>query len=269
MKSPLLIEDPDDWAAYCQGLATRGRSTGFVPTMGALHYGHATLIQRAAAENDAALLSIFVNPTQFNDSSDLEKYPRTLEKDLELARSLGVEAVFLPNRETMYPDDYRYRVDETELSKILCGAGRPGHFTGVLTVVLKLLLLTAANRAYFGEKDYQQYLLVDGMAKAFFLRTKIVPCQLVREQGGLALSSRNERLSPSGRKQAAMLYNIISTESGSEAASAKLRAAGFDVEYVTDIEDLSGGPRRFAAVFLEGVRLIDNVPVPEAARGLS
>ncbi len=135
-------------------------SVGFVPTMGALHAGHADLMKRARQENGQVLLSIFVNATQFNDPSDLQKYPKTWEADLALAKSVGVDAVFYPQFEDMYPDDYRYKVSENEYSLLLDGAHRPGHFDGVLTVVLKLFMLALPTRAYFGEKDFQQMTLI-------------------------------------------------------------------------------------------------------------
>ncbi|MGA0840714.1 MAG: pantoate--beta-alanine ligase, partial [Pseudomonadales bacterium] len=152
------FEHLDHWRATRAGLeATR---VGFVPTMGALHAGHASLLSRSVAECDYTVLSIYVNPTQFNDPSDLDRYPRTLSEDLALAESLGVDAVLLPDYASLYPDGYRYRLDETGFSRTLCGAHRPGHFVGVLTVVMKLLNLVRPWRAYFGEKDYQQYVLI-------------------------------------------------------------------------------------------------------------
>ena len=146
-------------------------ATGFVPTMGALHEAHLALVRRAKAENARAWVSIFVNPAQFNDPGDLERYPRTVERDLELLRSAGCDLVFLPRADEIYRDGYRYRVTENELSLKLEGASRPGHFDGVLTVVLKLLLLARPERAYFGEKDFQQLELVEGLVHAFFLDT--------------------------------------------------------------------------------------------------
>src|SRR5687768_16637559 len=160
--------------------------TGFVPTLGALHEGHLTLVRRARAENARAWVSIFVNPAQFNDPGDLERYPRTVEQDLALLEGAGCDLVFVPRADEIYRDGYRYRVTENELSLALEGASRPGHFDGVLTVVLKLLLLTRPERAYFGEKDFQQLQLVEGLVHAFFLDTRIVRCPSVRETDGLA-----------------------------------------------------------------------------------
>ena len=176
-------------------------ATGFVPTMGALHEAHLALVRRAKAENARAWVSIFVNPAQFNDPGDLERYPRTVERDLELLRSAGCDLVFLPRADEIYRDGYRYRVTENELSLKLEGASRPGHFDGVLTVVLKLLLLARPERAYFGEKDFQQLELVEGLVHAFFLDTQIVRCPTLREPDGLAMSSRNRLLTAAERER--------------------------------------------------------------------
>jgi pantoate--beta-alanine ligase len=233
-------------------------STGFVPTMGALHEGHLSLLRRARAGNAHLWASIFVNPAQFNESADLQSYPRPLEEDLGLLRGVGCDLVFLPRASDIYPDGYRYRVVESELSRQYCGAARPGHFDGVLTVVLKLLMLVRPERAYFGEKDFQQLRLVEGMTKAFFLDTEIVPCPLVRDCDGLAMSSRNRLLTNVERAKAARFHRLLarSVERSRPAgdAAAELTQDGFEVEYVADLDG-----RRLAAVRLGKVRLIDNV----------
>jgi pantoate--beta-alanine ligase len=237
-----------------------GATLGFVPTMGALHAGHASLLERARAENAFVVLSIFVNPTQFNQASDLENYPRSLESDLATAREAGVDAVLLPkNPGELYPDGYRYRVSENEFSKELCGAHRPGHFDGALTVVLKLFGLARATRAYFGEKDYQQLSLIREMAGAFFLDTEVVGCPTVRESDGLAMSSRNARLRESDRKIASKLHTAMSEIADLAAARRAVEAEGFRIDYLEDRALPSGETRRFAAAFLGDVRLIDNV----------
>jgi len=251
-----LFETPDAWLRERRTQRHAGRTLGFVPTMGALHEGHASLVRRSRAENDLTLVSIFVNPTQFDDPADLGRYPRVLEADLELLRAEGADFVFLPREADLYPDGYRYRVSEREWSTVLEGAHRPGHFDGVLTVVLKLLQIAGAERAYFGEKDWQQLGLVRGMADAFFLDTTIVPCATVREADGLALSSRNRRLSPADRARAPRFHATLSSAPTAEAAARDLAASGFIVDYV---EDRDG--RRLGAVRLGGVRLIDNVPL--------
>lgn len=227
---------------------------GFVPTMGALHGGHAALLRRSRLECDVSVLSILVNPTQFNDPQDLANYPRSTEGDLEAASRERVDFVFLPDAEAMYRDGYRYRLTEAAYSRELCGADRPGHFDGVLSVVMKLFQLVKPDRAYFGEKDYQQLELVRGMAAAFFLDTEIVAVPTVREADGLAMSSRNARLSPAERARAPAFAEILRSSAGAAEARQRLKAAGFEVDYV---EDRSG--RRFGAVKLGDVRLIDNL----------
>lgn len=249
-----IVHTVTEWQELRGSEVFHGKTVGFVPTMGALHAGHASLLERARAENDLVVLSIFVNPTQFNDPRDLDKYPRTWEADLALARRAGVDAVFAPTREMMYPDAYHYRVTEDRLSTLMEGAHRPGHFDGVLTVVLKLLLLARADRAYFGEKDLQQLLLVKGMVEAFFLPTTIVPCPTVRAEDGLALSSRNARLTPEGRARAPEFARVLRDEPDPAAAKRRLEAAGFGVDYVQEHEHW-----RLGAVRLDGIRLIDNV----------
>lgn len=235
----------------------RAVTLGFVPTMGALHDGHLSLVERSRAENDRTLVSVFVNPMQFDDLMDFDAYPRALQRDLALLDAAGVDFVLLPQAGEMYADGFRYRVFETELSTILEGAHRPGHFAGMLTVVLKLLNIAAAERAYFGEKDWQQLSLVRGMADAFFLPTAIVACPTVRESTGLALSSRNTRLSAPDRERAATLHRVLTAAATTDDAIDQLAAAGFSVDYVDDHDG-----RRLAAVKLRGVRLIDNVPLP-------
>src|SRR5438045_1822030 len=160
--------------------ALSGRSIGFVPTMGALHRGHASLVERCRAENEIVVVSIFVNPSQFNDPNDLSRYPRTLDTDLQLLDSLGADEVITPAAADLYPGGYRFRVEPDAADLVLEGAHRPGFFQGVLTIVLKLLNLVRPDRAYFGEKDYQQLNLVTAMVHDFFLPTEIVPCPTVR-----------------------------------------------------------------------------------------
>jgi pantoate--beta-alanine ligase len=252
------FEQPCAWRQERRAQIRAGVTLGFVPTMGALHEGHLSLVRRSRSENDRTLVSIFVNPTQFDDPTDLEKYPRTLEGDLEMLRGEGADFVFLPSPADLYRDDYRFRVTETARSKVLEGAHRPGHFDGVLTVVLKLLQIASAERAYFGEKDWQQLTLVRGMADAFFLSTEIVGCPTVRERDGLALSSRNRLLGPAERRKAPEFHRILSSAPTADAASRSLRAAGFAVDYVED-----QATRRLSAVRLGGVRLIDNVPLED------
>ncbi|MCZ6708803.1 MAG: pantoate--beta-alanine ligase [Gammaproteobacteria bacterium] len=233
---------------------------GFVPTLGALHEGHASLLRRSVDESEQTILSIYLNPTQFNNSTDLANYPSTLREDLCWANELGVDIVLTPTYEQLYPDNFRYQVNESEFSRELCGADREGHFTGVLTVVMKLLNLVRPKRAYFGEKDYQQFLLVRDMCEAFFIDVDIVACKTVREPDGLALSSRNALLDSPGRERAAMMNRVIGKSCSDTAAAAALERAGFAVDYVSTLNG-----RRFAAATLRcqerKVRLIDNVPL--------
>jgi pantoate--beta-alanine ligase len=241
------------WREARRGLDFTDCSIGFVPTMGALHAGHRAILERAWAENDRVVLSIFVNPTQFNDPADLQKYPRTLEADLALASEFTTD-VIVPTPQELYPDDYRYRVTEQELSREMEGAQRPGHFDGVLTVVLKLLNLVQAHRVYLGEKDWQQLQLIRGMTKALYLSTEVIACPTIRGADGLALSSRNARLSADGRMRAVDFPKILRAAPDAASAALKLRFAGFDVDYVEDRDGV-----RLGAVRIENVRLIDNV----------
>ncbi|NCN95112.1 MAG: pantoate--beta-alanine ligase [Bdellovibrionales bacterium] len=230
------------------------KSLGFVPTMGALHEGHLSLIRKAKSENDQVMVSLFVNPTQFNDPKDFENYPKTLNEDLELLISENVDAVFLPTTEDLYPHGQGMKVTETEFSKDLCGEFRPGHFDGVLTVVMKLFQIVKPSAAYFGEKDYQQLLLIERMVKEFFIDLEIVRVPTLRETNGLAMSSRNRRLSSDEQIKASLLYKAMKEFEDPKEVQATLEKEGFRVEYVREIKG-----RRFVAAWLGDVRLIDNV----------
>jgi pantoate--beta-alanine ligase len=230
------------------------KSIGFVPTMGNLHQGHESLLTRSKKENDMTVVSIFVNPTQFDNQDDLKNYPRTLAQDLAMIKKLKIDYVLLPNYKALYPDLYRYKVVETQFSKILEGQHREGHFDGVLTVVLKLLLLVNATRAYFGEKDFQQLQLVTDMVKAFFLNTKIIPCRTIRDAKDLALSSRNGRLTADQYQKALDFPKLLKSKAQTSEIYQQLTHLGFVVDYV---EEICG--RRLAAVRIGNVRLIDNI----------
>jgi len=234
----------------------------FVPTMGALHLGHQSLMDTAIRQRNSLIVSIYVNPTQFNSPDDLAKYPVTLEADLEMCKAAGAAAVFLPQYEDLYPDHYRYQVVESDDSKILCGQFRPGHFNGVLTVVLRLFQLVRPERAYFGEKDFQQLHLIRGMAEAFFFKIEVLGVPTLREADGLAMSSRNVRLSAEERRKAPLLHQAlqatVSQKISLEAARQQLAAEGFKVEYFEDHWN-----RRLVAAQLGQVRLIDNIPLKE------
>ena len=237
-------------------------STGFVPTMGALHSGHFSLIERSLSECGYTFVSIYLNPTQFDNVNDLKDYPDTLKDDLYELRERKVNVVFMPSYTDLYPDDFSFLIEETLFSSQLCGAIRPGHYRGVLTVVMKLLNLLKPDKAYFGEKDHQQLSLIKGMVEAFFIETEIIACPTIRETDGLAMSSRNQKLSWDGRKLASKFYQILSSEDDDVFVAHELRSVGFMVQYVSTIDG-----RRYGAVVVgEGarsVRLIDNVKVGE------
>jgi pantoate--beta-alanine ligase len=253
-----LFADVAGWSEFRDGLAggSAGPSIGFVPTMGALHAGHVSLVESSQRDNDITVVSIFVNPTQFDQAADLERYPRTIEADLSVLRACKADAVFMPTAQSLYPDNYTFRVSETEFSRTLDGAHRPGHFDGVLTVVMKLLNIIRPTRAYFGEKDFQQLQLVRGMVEAFFLPLGIVTCPTVRETDGLAMSSRNTCLDAQQRALAPSLFRALKSAGSAAQAREQLQQLGFDIDYV---EDLDG--RRLGAVRLGEVRLIDNVAI--------
>lgn len=256
-------------------------AVGFVPTMGALHEGHLALMRSARAKNQSLVISIFVNPTQFGPKEDLVHYPRDLEGDLEKAASAAVDAVFVPSVEEMYPAGAQGAVMPGPLAEGLCGPFRPGHFAGVVTVVAKLFNIVQPNRAYFGEKDFQQLRVIEQMVVDLDFPVEIVRCPTVREVDGLAMSSRNRYLSPEDRQKAAAIYRVISgaaaaTQSGERDARAMARTARlalapiFDrIDYVSvvdpvtlqEIERIEGEARIAIAAWLGTTRLIDNGPL--------
>lgn len=256
-----------------------GRSIGFVPTMGALHAGHARLIETSARACNVTVVSIFVNPTQFNDKSDFDRYPRTFEADVSLSESAGAAIIFAPSNKEMYPEPLDTHVDVDRLTQHLCGAFRPGHFRGVATVVLKLLNIVQPNRAYFGEKDAQQLAVIRRLVSDLNVPVEIVPVPTVREADGLAMSSRNRRLSTGERGVAPLLFKALSgakkalLEGENDAQNAKkvafsvLENALIRVEYleIVDPRDLQPvqkieGPVLIAiAAWLGDTRLIDNL----------
>ncbi len=229
-------------------------SIGFVPTMGAFHQGHISLIERAKEENQIVVVSIFVNPTQFDNKDDLNNYPSSLEDDISFLNKMNVDYLFTPSYADLYPDNYIYKVEETSFSKELCGRSRDGHFTGVLTVVMKLINIIQPGKAYFGEKDRQQLLLVQGMVDAFFMDVKIISSPTVREKDGLALSSRNRLLKEDERQIAALFPKLLNSEKSDTEIAEELNRNGLKTDYI----ETHGGVR-YGAVFLGNVRLIDNV----------
>lgn len=249
-----IIKSINEWQTLRAQTIFDHKKIGFIPTMGNLHAGHKSLLTRSVQENEITVLSIFVNPTQFDNKNDLEKYPKTLDEDKLLAEQCGVPYLFLPDEEQLYPDFYHYQIHETKLSHELCGRHRPGHFNGVLTVVLKLLNLVKPNVAYFGEKDFQQLQLIKKMIEALFLDIEIIACPTVRDENGLALSSRNSRLSSAQYQLALNFPKLLKSASGCKQIIRDLISMGFFVDY---IEEHQG--RRFGAVRIGEVRLIDNV----------
>lgn len=230
---------------------------GFVPTMGSLHAGHKSLIAKSKQICDVTLVSLYVNPTQFDKAADLAGYPHDLQADIEILETAGVDALYLPDFEQIYADDYHFQITENSFSKLFCGAHRSGHFEGVLTVIMKLFNLCQPNFAFFGEKDYQQLQLIKDMIDAFFLPVKVVACPIVRDADGLALSSRNQKLSAAQLNLAPMLYQTLIDDDDIDAKKGRLQALGFKVDYLSVYKD-----RLLAAVYLDEIRLIDNVPYP-------
>ena len=251
-----IIRSIKDWKNIRVNNSMRNKTIGFVPTMGALHKGHIELVKKSLKQNDITVVSIFVNPTQFNNKEDLQSYPVTIKSDIKILTEMNVNYLFLPKYKDLYPDDFKYKIIETDFSKMLCGRFRPGHFDGVLTVVMKLFNIIKPDRAYFGEKDYQQLELIRGMVRSFFMDIKIVSVPTVRDKDGLALSSRNLRLSAIQRQLAPRFPEILKSDLPIKHIKSKLAREGFKVEYVEQI-----GNRRFAAVYLGKVRLIDNVKI--------
>ena len=264
---------------YLESIRVSGKSIGFVPTMGALHQGHLDLISRSCKENDITGCSIFVNPIQFNNQGDLTGYPRTLDEDLRLLEEAGCDLVFVPSVEEMYPEPVVKKYDFGELEKVMEGAHRPGHFNGVAIVVKKLFYIFQPDKAYFGEKDFQQLRIIQSLVKMENIPVEIIPCPTVREADGLAMSSRNRRLSAEERVIAPEIYQVLlrarelaKTAPVSElkkTSVSRLESKGFRVDYfeISDIETLqpvagweeSGGLVACVAAFLGSVRLIDNI----------
>lgn len=249
-----IVTKVNDWQTIRKSL--HDKKIGFVPTMGNLHAGHLSLCQRSKAENDFTVASIFINPTQFNQQNDFNTYPRTLEQDMEQLTAHQVDYLFYPDAKEIYADEYEIQISETNISQSLEGEYRPGHFNGMLTVVMKLLNLIQPTKAYLGEKDYQQLLLVKKMVAALFVPTEIVGCETIRAEDGLALSSRNSRLNAEQRKRAAHFPRLLHSDLPPEQIIAELNNLGFKVDYVVD-----KWHRRLGAIYLDDVRLIDNIPL--------
>ena len=207
-----VINKTSDLQAIIEQFKNDGKSIGLVPTMGALHKGHLSLVKNSISNNDITVVSIFVNPTQFNNPNDLASYPRTVDKDLELLQTIGCDIVFAPEADDIYSKsetDSRFEFDFEGLDKVMEGKFRPGHFNGVVQIVSKLFDLVRPNRAYFGEKDFQQLAIIRLMTRRYNLPIEIVPCPIVRENSGLALSSRNSLLKDNEKQVASHIYAVL------------------------------------------------------------
>lgn len=207
----LVVDTIAQLRSYLAVSRSKGKSIGLVPTMGALHEGHASLVERSIKENEVTIVSVFVNPTQFNDKGDLERYPRTLETDCQLLEKLGADCVFAPTVEEVYPEPDTRQFDFTPLDKVMEGIYRPGHFNGVAQIVSKLFIYVEPDRAYFGEKDFQQLAIIREMVRQMNFDLEIVGCPIVREQDGLALSSRNALLTLEQRHTALAISKSLFT----------------------------------------------------------
>ena len=242
-----------------QTILVKARSTRkihFIPTMGALHKGHVSLIQKAKQNNGFIIVSLFINPTQFNEPRDYHSYPKTLTADKNLLKKLDIDCLFIPTERTIYPNNNDFSIQvHCNIGTILEGAARPGHFAGVLTVVMKFLLLIQPTYAYFGEKDYQQAILVEKMIKSFFLKTIIVKCPIIRETSGLPFSSRNSNLTVAEKSILKDIYQILRNDSFNclDLLVNKIKEKGASVEYLKEING-----RIFLAMQLGKTRLIDN-----------
>ncbi|SDH06658.1 pantothenate synthetase [Alteribacillus persepolensis] len=285
-----VIHTVSELQRYMADIQKQQKAIGFVPTMGALHSGHLSLMKRARQENDVLVLSIFVNPLQFGPNEDYEDYPRTLDKDKDIARTAGVDIIFSPGVRDIYPRPMRNEINVISGTDVLCGKSRPGHFNGVATVVLKLFQLVQPDRAYFGQKDAQQVAVIKNMVDDFHLSVDIRTCETARENDGLAVSSRNVYLSERERSRAVHLYKglqhtlrwitgqafITPAEAEQKLQHYLQEHIGAQMDYVQvlsfpelkPLHQLEGSVIVACAVFFEKARLIDNVLVHvEKGRG--
>lgn len=275
-----LVETISELKAIIRSNKSEGKTIGLVPTMGYLHEGHLSLVKRSVQDNDFTVMSIFVNPTQFGPNEDFEKYPRDMERDLRLAESVGADVVFAPCVTEMYPDGYKTYVEVEDITKVLCGLSRPGHFKGVTTVVNKLFNIVEPDKAYFGQKDAQQVIVIKKMVRDLNMDLEIVTCPIIRESDGLAMSSRNVYLSKEERAAAVILSKSLfeaeelikkgekSTRKVIEYIRNRIMSEKFaDIDYVevvsTDglgkLEEISGSVLIALAVRFGKTRLIDNI----------
>jgi pantoate--beta-alanine ligase len=278
-----LIRVPRIMQDTCKKHLQKGRTIGFVPTMGALHEGHLSLIKRSVTENDVTAVSIFVNPVQFGPAEDLDKYPRDIEGDIKKIRDMEVDVLFLPDDKAMYPPGFCTFVEAEKISGKLCGGFRPGHFKGVATVVTKLLNIVRPTRAYFGQKDFQQTVVIRRLVKDLNFDTEVEVCPTVREHDGLAMSSRNVYLNGEQRHAATALFRCLTA--ASQAISSGVRSSAsvremmrsvlsgeplitaieyadvYDPETLDAVDDIKGEVLLAVAARLGSTRLIDNTLV--------
>lgn len=276
----IIIETVAALQSWIQHERNSGKTVGFVPTMGALHAGHLSLVKQCKAENECTVISIFVNPTQFNNASDLAHYPRTMLEDCALLETEQIDAIFAPTVAVVYPEDDTRLFDFGTLDKVMEGEHRPGHFNGVAQVVSKLFDMVQPDAAYFGEKDFQQLAIIKAMVQQLSIPVKVVPCPIVREEDGLAMSSRNTRLSPAHRVVAPLIAQVLTASRAMVAGSTVEEIKQFvidcinaepllDVEYFDVVDvltlqsskswDEAGDKVGCVAVFAGDIRLIDNV----------
>lgn len=277
-----VVKSTESVRVLVKAARSEGKKVGFVPTMGALHVGHISLIEKAVKECDFVVVSIFVNPTQFGEGEDFEKYPRPLEADLDICRKGGVDVVFVPTPEQMYPTENITWVTVEQITETLCGQFRRGHFRGVATVCAKLFNIVGADVAFFGQKDAQQAVVIRRMVEDLKMPLKIVVCPTVREESGLAVSSRNKYLSEEQRKDATLIYKSLqkcremieagTTDTGTITAEMRKilsQAPSIEIEYVSivdaeslqELDKIAGEILAAVAVRIGPARLIDNIVV--------
>lgn len=277
-----LVDTISDMKAIIRSNRTMGKTIGFVATMGYLHEGHLSLVNRSVQDNDFTVVSIFVNPTQFGPNEDFEKYPRDMERDLSLAEAAGVDVVFAPSVAEMYPEKYKTYVNVEDITGVLCGLSRPGHFRGVTTVVNKLFNIIEPHKAYFGQKDAQQVIVLKKMVRDLNMNLEIVTCPIIREADGLAMSSRNvylnseerksaiilskslfeaEELIKQGERNCAKIVQYLKDKIGSEALAEIDYVEVVSGDGLEVIEQISGSVLIALAVRFGKTRLIDNIMV--------
>ena len=274
-----VINKPEELQKIIEELKKEGKSVGLVPTMGALHFGHVSLIKKSVLQNDITVVSVYVNPIQFGPNEDYEKYPRPIEKDIKVCQDNKVDFLFLPTNETLYNKNFSTYIYNNNVSKIMCGITRPTHFQGVCTIVAKLFNIVMPQRAYFGLKDYQQYIIIKQMVEDLNFNIEIIGCPIVREESGIAMSSRNTYLSKEEKVQATGIYKSLCLAKqlfceGKEIEAIKqvveeniLKIPNSKIDYIEirnsknlqEVTDLDKNIVIAVAVKVGNVRLIDNM----------